>query len=207
MDGVFMRKIIRRTAFCMILAALVWTGSLAADREILSSGLIRLHVVANSDSEEDQSAKLIVRDAVSQSLREGLSDVRDVQAARTYLVEKLPEIQRIAKRTLESLGSDDSVSVSFCKEAFETRVYDTFSLPAGIYEALRIVIGKGEGKNWWCVTFPALCVPDSAEEFRETAVCAGFSESLTYSLSEEDYEMRFFLLDVLGEMEKLLFIP
>ena len=90
-------------------------------------------------------------------------------------------------------------------EEFATRYYDTFTLPAGIYEALRITIGEGEGQNWWCVVFPTLCVGATVEEFEETAHCAGFSDGLTGALTGEDgYEVRFFFLDALGKLENFL---
>jgi stage II sporulation protein R len=90
-------------------------------------------------------------------------------------------------------------------EEFSKRVYDTFSLPAGLYESLRIIIGEGEGKNWWCVVFPELCLPATSEGFEETASCAGFPDALTAALEgEEGYEIRFFLLDVLGRLENLI---
>ena len=92
------------------------------------------------------------------------------------------------------------------KEVFDTRVYDTFTLPAGVYEALRITIGSGEGKNWWCVVFPTLCVPATSEGFEDVAAGAGFPESLTKSL-EGEYEIRFYLLDLLGKLEGYLFTP
>ena len=96
--------------------------------------------------------------------------------------------------------------VTLCKEAFDTRYYDTFTLPAGIYEALRITIGEGEGHNWWCVAFPSLCLSATSEEFADKAAGAGFPDSLTGALDgEEKYEVRFFLLDALGELEKFLY--
>ena len=83
---------------------------------------------------------------------------------------------------------------------------DTFTLPAGIYEALRITIGEGEGHNWWCVAFPSLCLSATSEEFADKAAGAGFPDSLTGALDgEEKYEVRFFLLDALGELEKFLY--
>ena len=133
----------------MILAVCFWCGTLLSDHQRLGRELVRLHVVANSDSTEDQFRKLQVRDAVTESLRRDLQSISDIQQAKAYLQAKLPVIQKVAENTLRSLGCGDTVSVSLCREAFDTRYYDTFMLPAGIYEALRIVIGQGEGKNWW----------------------------------------------------------
>ena len=195
----------RRVGFCFLLAALVWCGTLLADRQRLDEGLIRLHVVANSDSEQDQSIKLQVRDAVVESLRSAMEDVADVEQAKAYLQENLPKLQKVANETLRALGCEDEAVVTLCREAFDTRFYDTFTLPAGVYEALRITIGAGEGKNWWCVVFPTFCVPATTEGFEEVAVGAGFPDSLNSALTgEEGYEVRFFLLDALGELENLI---
>lgn len=199
-----MKKGFKALGICFLLAALVWCGTLIADRQRLSQELIRLHVVANSDSPQDQELKLRVRDAVTESLGRALADVQDVEAAKAYLQENLPKLQALANGVLEQAGSAQRAVVKLCREGFPARDYDTFSLPAGIYESLRIVIGEGEGHNWWCVVFPGLCTPETGEEFSDAAAGAGFPDALTGALTGEDgYELRFFLLDKLGELEKL----
>ena len=200
-----MRKCMKRLGICFLIAALVWTGGLIADRARLRRELIRLHVVAASDSQEDQTIKLRVRDAVVESLREEMKNLKDVDQAKIYLQENLPKIELLANRVLQDAGCEDRATVQLCVEEFSKRVYDTFSLPAGLYESLRIIIGEGEGKNWWCVVFPELCLPATSEGFEETASCAGFLDALTAALEgEEGYEIRFFLLDVLGRLENLI---
>lgn len=201
-----MGKVIRRITACFLLAALFWCGGLLCDRYRLRQNLIRLHVVANSDTFEDQQRKLMVRDAVTASLEKELQNVKDTELAKLYLQEKLPYIQLIAENTLQALGCKDEVIVSLCREAFDTRVYDTFTLPAGVYNALRIVIGEGQGRNWWCVVFPSLCIPVTSESFEDTAAAAGFPEELNHALTGEDgYELRFAILDVMGRLENILF--
>lgn len=190
----------------MILAVLVWSIMLVSDRKLLRDELIRFHVVANSDSEEDQRVKLQVRDAVIDSLQKDLEQLSDVGAAKAYLQENLPKIRETAESVLEDAGIDSKVAVSLCKEAFDTRYYDTFTLPAGVYEALRIVIGDGKGHNWWCVAFPSLCAPTTDTEFADTAAGAGFSDTLSHTLTgEEGYALRFYVLDKLGELENIFF--
>ena len=205
MDGIFMRKLLTRFLVCLCIAAFVWSWILIRDRQMLRENLIRFHVVANSDSESDQTMKLKVRDAVLSNIREDMASISDVEEAKMYLQENLPKIQDIANRTLQRYGFDEQAFVSLCKEAFDTRNYDTFSLPAGIYESLRIVIGEGNGKNWWCITFPDLCLPASSAGFEEQAVSAGFSEGISSTLSgKPKYQIRFFLLDALGKAETKL---
>lgn len=199
-----MRKLWKRVFLCGLIPCLVWGASLLSDRKALNENLIRFHVVAHSDSEQDQMVKLRVRNAVLESIQADLQQVADITEARDYLLENLPKIQSVTDKTLRSLGVDTTAVVSLTKEAFDTREYDTFRLPAGVYEALRITIGEGEGRNWWCVTFPTLCLPATSDGFREMSVGAGFSQSLTDSLSG-DMEIHFFLLDALGRLEAQLF--
>ena len=202
MDGVFMKKICKRICFCLCISGCIWIYSVAVDRAQLNSGLIRLHVVANSDSQADQNVKLRVRDAVVESLSEAMEDISDMDEAKAYLRENLPKIEQTAKNCLRTLGYEDSVRAVLDTEVFDTRHYETFSLPAGVYDALRITIGEGNGKNWWCVVFPTLCIPASSEGFENVAAGAGFPDALTAALQgEEGYELRFYLLDLLGKME------
>ncbi len=200
-----MKKCLKRVGICFLLAAAVWSFMLIRDRNLLREELIRLHVVAASDSEEDQALKLRVRDAVVESLHREMQNLTDAEQAKAYLQRNLPKIEAVANRALREAGCDDTVTVQLCVEEFSRRVYDTFTLPAGLYEALRIVIGDGAGKNWWCVVFPSLCLPATSEGFEDTAACAGFPDALTAALEGKDgYEIRFFLMELLGRMENLL---
>ena len=201
-----MRKITGCILFCLFFAATVWCARLISDREQLNQELIRLHVVAASDSAEDQAIKLQVRDAVLEGLQSAMAEVKDVERAKEYLEENLSKISRIANDALQAAGYDGEAVATFCKETFDKRVYDTFALPAGIYDSLRIVIGEGEGKNWWCVVFPEFCISAAGMSFEDVAAGAGFSEALTGALTgEQPYEIRFFLLDILGKLENKFF--
>ena len=187
---------------CLLIAGLLWIGSLIVDRVILNDEVIRLHVVANSDAQEDQDIKLQVRDAVNDYLGELLANVTSVEEAKAYIQESLPKIQKVANEVLIRCGVEPDAVVTFCKETFGTRLYDTFRLPAGLYEALRITIGEGEGQNWWCVAFPTLCVPATSEGFEDVAAGAGFPERLSDALQEqESCSIRFFLLDCMRRLE------
>ena len=185
---------------------MLWGTSLLSDRNKLNEELIRLHVVANSDSMEDQNIKMMVRDAVNSSLSRDLEQICDPDQALEYIQKNLPKIQMIANQVLAKAGVAPDAVVSVCREAFDTRSYDTFSLPAGVYHTLRITIGEGLGKNWWCVTFPMLCQSATSSEFKEAAVEAGFSEVLSDTLTESDgFQIRFYLLDVIGKLENMLY--
>ena len=196
-----MKRHIRRIALAAFVVVCVYAWGIVTDSQALRENLLRLHVVGASDSKEDQDVKLLVRDAVLASLEEGLQDLTDADAAVDYVARMLPKVEDAAKRCLQAAGFSDSVQVSLTEEAFPTRDYDTFSLPAGVYRALRIVIGEGEGRNWWCVVFPQLCM---GEDFVETASVAGVDEELSGTL-EGDREIRFWLLEKWGELKNRFF--
>lgn len=194
-----MKKLLKMAVFALALYLAFWCGSLLSDRAALNENLIRLHVVANSDSDEDQALKLKVRDAVVQKLQDTMESFPTMEEARAYLQAHLPELEQFVNQVIRELGFAETATVSVDREAFDTREYDTFTLPAGYYEALRITIGQGQGRNWWCVVFPSLCV-GTAEDFQDTAAGAGFSDGLTETLQDQT-QIRFFLLDWLGQVE------
>ena len=196
-----MKRHIRRIALVAFVVVCIYGWGIVTDSQALRENFLRLHVVGASDSKEDQDVKLLVRDAVLASLKEGLDDLTDPAAAYDYVARMLPKVEDAANRCLQAAGFSDTVQVSLTEEAFPTREYDTFSLPAGVYQALRVVIGEGEGRNWWCVVFPQLCV---GEDFVETASVAGLSPELTGTL-EGEYEIRFWLLEKLGEVKNRIF--
>lgn len=130
----------------------------------LSQNVLRLHVVANSDSGEDQRVKLKVRDAVLKEAARWTEKSDSMEQASAALCVHLGGIQRAAQRALEENGFSEKASVQVTDMYFPTRDYESFSLPAGKYRTLRVSIGQGKGKNWWCVVFPALCLPAASEK-------------------------------------------
>lgn len=199
-----MSKVINWIWLSVLLICLFCFGTVFADMQQLQSNVIRVHVIANSDDPEDQRIKLSVRDAVIDYLKDDMEFMTDAQDAKAYIYEELPQLESIVNSTLAESGSNDYAHVSLTKEAFGMREYDTFRLPSGIYDSLKIEIGNAEGKNWWCVVFPSLCLPTTTEEFMDTAVASGFDQGLVSTLSgNERYEVRFFFLDCLGKLENL----
>lgn len=198
-----MFKHIKRLCFLAVLVMAVFLGGLLADSNQLREDLLRLHVVGASDSEEDQAVKLEVRDAILATLEQGMSDVADMEQAKAYVRDMIPKLTEVANQVLEKAGFDKTVSISLGEEEFPVREYDTFSLPSGIYQSLRIIIGEGEGQNWWCVVFPKLCMSATTEEFVEVAAMEGMDETLSGTLTGE-YEIRFWLLDQLGKLGNFL---
>ena len=199
-----MKKLWKILVICLMLAFFAWFGSVLADRKTLSEDIIRLHVVANSDSEEDQNLKLKVRDTIVEKLEHIMEKLPSKKEARAYILDHIRELKAAADSVLKELGSLDSTTVTLTEECFDTRQYETFSLPAGVYESLRVTIGDGDGKNWWCVVFPTLCAGATVEEFADTAAGSGFDAPLTGALEgERTYEIRFFVLDWLGRLQNL----
>ena len=197
-----MKKLLKLLGLAVFIGAMFLGVELLRDKEQLREGIVRLHVVADSDSAQDQAVKMEVKDAIVAYLQEKLEPFTDMDQVKAYLSTHLEALQEVAEETLERLGVKDRVSVSFEEEAFPVRYYDTFKLPSGIYQSLRIRIGEAQGQNWWCVVFPTLCIPQTGEEFRDVAAGSGFSDTLSQTLSNEDgFEVRFFLLDLLGWLE------
>jgi len=174
------------------LAAVLLTGALSlGEQTALSEKVVRLHVLANSDSQEDQELKLQVRDRVLAETEVLLEASTDRKDAEQRLTAALPELERLAAEEIAESGYDYPVSVRLEETAFPTRTYDGFTLPAGEYLALRVLIGAAEGQNWWCVVFPPLCAAAS-EDVAETALAAGLSEDQVGLITEENqgYELR-----------------
>ncbi len=201
-----MKKWISVLTVILLLTAGTLTVAAAMQQEqrALADKLVRLHVVANSDSERDQAEKLMVRDAVL-AVTEPL--VQQAKEPRTALVQALPEIEAAAKACLAAKGSRHEVAVTLGKERFPTRYYESFALPAGVYPALRVTIGAGEGKNWWCVAFPSVCFCATAEELETAAVSAGFSHEEIELITENEggYILKFKIFELLNEFKSKIF--
>ena len=170
--------------------------TVATGNEIRSETL-RLHIIANSDSEEDQNLKLKVRDAILDSTGELFAEVSGKTEAVAAAEYSANDIKSVAENVIASEGFDYSVQVEVTEMWFETRSYEGFSLPAGDYDTVRIVIGKGEGKNWWCVMYPALCVPGAEKAIEKYEDNAGF-------ISGNGYEMRFRIIEWFEEIKQIL---
>ena len=171
---------------------------LQAQSQRMAEKIIRLHVVANSDSNVDQAVKLCVRDAVLREAQRALSSAADAKQA---ILTDLPALEAAANAELQRQGSGDTARVSFHRELFPTRDYDTFSLPSGVYQSLRVTIGKGEGHNWWCIVFPPVCLSAVQSEQVEEAMSV---EDYALITRQDGYELRFRTVELWGELlEKL----
>ena len=129
----------------------------------ISGEILRFHILANSDADYDQDLKMRLKDALLETYGGGLQNELNLSGAELFLMARLDEIKDFAENFVADSGYDYPVSVSLARDSFPTRDYGGFSLPAGRYEALRVVIGGGGGENFWCVMFPPLCFVDEAK--------------------------------------------
>ena len=160
-----MRQSLRVQVSLLIGLAVMLSWGIYCERtaDALSENIVRLHVVAASDSAADQQVKTEVRDAVLAAARPHLEGAGDRNAVRGALAAALPEIEAAAREAAHAAGHAGPVAASLGRERFPSRHYDTFSLPPGWYDALRVDIGEGAGRNWWCVVFPPLCMGAASE--------------------------------------------
>lgn len=183
----------------------VFAGFMTLGRDISTEQkLLRLHVVGASDSEEDQELKLKVRDAVLEVCEPLLASSASVGQSKELLVSNSGRIREEAERVVYENGFDYPATVEIRKEVFDTREYEGFALPAGEYETLRITLGAGEGRNWWCVVFPPLCAEAAVENLEESALAAGLNEEdiALITRDSDQYVLRFKCVEWFGEVRK-----
>lgn len=164
----------------------------------ITDTVFRLHILANSDSESDQLLKLRVRDAVLENCSYIFEGAESAEEAAAAASEHMEEIQNTAEQVIAANGSDYPVICQVTEMEFDKRVYENITMPAGKYLALRITIGNAEGKNWWCVMFPPLCLPAVTNTDKILEECDGVftAEELDMLQNPENYECRFYFLDL-----------
>jgi len=186
-----------------IVSALVLGSGTAAAQEQLADSLIRLHIIAHSDSSADQADKLAVRDAVLELVRDCTEQAVNVSETEMLLRDKLPELERAGEEVLKRRGNDHPVTASIVDCYFPTKDYQGFALPAGCYTALRIEIGEGKGANWWCVAFPPLCLGSCSESMEEAVQAGIFTTEQVKFLTGEggNYILKFRCMELLGQLK------
>lgn len=185
-------------ALCVTALSGLWAQKKQTE---IAGQLVRLHVLAVDDSHREQEVKLQVRDRVLETLQPALAGVENREEAVTILENRLPEIQTAA----ETVAGDRAVHVTLSEEYYPTRVYDGFSLPAGQYTSLRVVLGEGQGHNWWCVVYPPLCTA-AAADLPQTAADAGMSDDDLGLIMEENpgYVLKFRSLELWEQLRQWL---
>lgn len=182
--------------FSVIVSMLNFSGKC----ESISEKILRLHIIANSDSCEDQTLKLKVRDEIINKFGSELEVYSNLEEAKQVAESKISEIEDFAKNVVHENGYDYPVKAEVTKMYFNIRRYKEVTLPAGFYTALRITIGQGKGKNWWCVMFPPMCLP-AAEEKRELSEVLSDSQ-IDIVENEGEYIIKFKALEIFIEAKK-----
>ena len=184
---------------------MLWGAWSMQEQDVLEQKMIRLHVIANSDAQDDQALKLQVRDAVLAQATDILQQSRDMVDAERKLSLALPAIETAAREKVVAEGYDYAVAARLEQTEFPTKEYNGFSLPAGEYLALRVVIGEGAGQNWWCVVFPPLCTA-AATDIEETAIATGLGEEDISLITEEHqgYVLKFRSLELWESLRQWL---
>ena len=159
---------------------------------------LRLHILAASDSEEDQATKLDVRDYILRTYGERLSAADSVADAGRRADELLPDIERDVETFLSGRGVTYGAHVTLTEETYGTRVYDGFSLPAGTYLSLQVTLGEGEGHNWWCVMFPPMCLGLATEEAESDDALLFYSDEEVRLIEGGEYKIKFKLLEAVS---------
>ena len=193
-------------ALLVLLAVCLLTGAMSLrNQDVLQQKMIRLHVVANSDSDRDQTLKLQVRDKVLAFTEQTMRASASREEANNALREALPQIKSMAEDILRENDCSDSVEARLEPAEFPLKAYDGFRLPAGEYMALRVLIGEAAGQNWWCVVYPPLCMA-AASDVRETGIACGMEQEELSLMQEENetYQVKFRFMELWEQLRQWL---
>ena len=174
------------------------TVAFASSCENVRSEVLRLHILANSDSSADQNLKLAVRDAILKESGQLFDGAMTLDAAVEMAEVNLPQIEEIAKAEIKKQGYDYSVRAYLTEMYFETRKYEDVTMPAGKYKALRIEIGAAAGKNWWCVIFPTLCIPAAS---KNALIDDVFTAQEIDTITSPKYEAKFAIVEFFEKLK------
>ncbi len=169
--------------------------ALCAMQPDIAGKILRFHILANSDTDEDQALKLKVRDAIGSYIETYIEDSNNLEESKAEIQKRIPEIEQVGAACMEKEGYDYSIHAEIKRASFPVKTYDCFTFPEGEYEALQVVIGEGKGHNWWCVLYPNLCfkgsvykVEEKGKEKAEDKANDKANEKIRQVLSPEEYK-------------------
>jgi stage II sporulation protein R len=194
-----MKKLAKISTYVLIITLLLSVLPTDAEANIYED-TIRLHILANSDSKEDQALKISVRDGLLLEYGERLRSAGSFEGAAQLAEGLLSEIENFAEELINAEGYDYNVTAILSEEWYETRDYDDFSLPCGIYTSLRIIIGEGMGKNWWCVMYPPLCTELACEDAPADDGFIDYTKEELILISGSKYNLKFKILEDLSRV-------
>ena len=200
-----MKKTILRIEISVLIALVICCATnintFSKQCDNIRDKMLRMHVIANSDSKEDQELKLKVRDAVLEEGKELFDGSVTSEDAEKILVPHIKELEQVALETIKNEGFDYKVKITVGEEYFKTRTYDnSVTLPAGYYIAVKVVIGEGQGQNWWCVMFPPMCLPAANAECELSDVLN--TDETDIVTNSEKYKFKFKIVEFLEDLMK-----
>ena len=196
-----MKNWIKAACTAFVLTVIFSVIPFQADCRDVADNTFRLHILANSDSDADQALKLKVRDKVLSYTAELCRDAPDKETSMQAVGQHLREIAEVACDEVRANGYDYPVKAEITRMYFSTRHYDGYTLPAGMYDALRLSIGKAEGHNWWCVMYPSLCLSSATE--REERAKKVYSEEEYHEVTDDSVAYKFKLVEWFEELQNL----
>lgn len=204
-----MKRCLLKTGIMMAAAALLFSGTILYRQykitEEIAGKIIRFHVRANSDTKIDQELKLKVRDAIGNYMQPKLSGISDIEKSRQIVKENLEQIEKAASSVIAAEGYTYPVTASLTITKFPEKTYGAYTFPAGNYEALEVLIGKGKGHNWWCVMYPNMCFFNSTYEVVDEEADKSLQQALTQAeyealMEHKNFKVKFALVEQLREI-------
>lgn len=188
-----MKLLIKSACVAFVLTVIYSMIPFQAECADISEEVFRLHILANSDSDEDQNLKLKVRDKVLEYTESLFEEANSKEEAETVISDNLQSISNTAYREVLDNGYDYAVKAEITNMYFTTRYYENYTLPSGMYDALRITIGEGEGHNWWCVMYPSICI--STEKEQDEKAKEVFDEQQYEIVKNEQFQYKFKIVE------------
>ncbi len=197
-----MKLFVKSVCIAFVLTVLYSVIPFQAECTDISNEVFRLHILASSDSDYDQNVKLSVRDKVLEYTESLFQNAKSKEDAEQVISQNLPAITEVAQNEVYRNGSNDKVKAEITNMYFTTRHYDSYTLPSGMYDALRITIGEGKGHNWWCVMYPSLCI--YSEENRDEKAKEVFDDAQYDIVKNEKYEYKFKIVEIFEKCSNFL---
>lgn len=194
-------RLLEISVFLSLFVCIISCISFENDCEDIRQSVLRLHVIASSDTTEDQQLKLKVRDALLEKGADIFTENDSLIMAQEKVENSLSMLKETAESTVKELGYTYPVAVQLTESYFPTRQYENITLPAGTYNAVKVIIGEGEGKNWWCVMFPPLCLPAASENEAKLSDVLN-EKGMDIVTGEKKYEVRFWIVEKYQELVK-----
>ncbi len=195
-----MKKRLVEISVCLalIISALLPICKFDSDCKDLRNEVLRLHILANSDSAEDQNVKLEVRDALLNCGNELFSGRTNIDTVKSILASEQNKLTEAANKVLLEKGFEYKAKIYLTNEYFTTRTYDSYTLPAGNYLAVKVILGEGDGHNWWCVMFPPLCLPAATDKQDVEVYFNAQGKSIV--TGNPEYEIKFKIIEMLERL-------